>query len=132
MDCLFCKIIAGEIPSYKVYENEYVYAFLDITPDADGHTLIIPKQHSKNLSETNDLYLSEVAKAKKVVAELLTEKLNAKGFNYVSNENEIAHQMVFHYHEHVIPKYVFKEGYSPSKNPTNISDLQTIINKIKE
>ncbi|ATZ21463.1 HIT family protein [Mesoplasma tabanidae] len=131
-DCLFCKIIKQEIPSYKIYENEYVYAFLDINPVTDGHALVIPKIHAENLTKTPDLYLSEVSKAKKVVAELLEEKLDGvKGFNYVSNQEAIAKQVVFHYHEHILPKFKEDEGFLHDKNVNlKYATLEDVFNEI--
>ncbi|ASZ09004.1 HIT family protein [Mesoplasma chauliocola] len=133
-ECLFCKIINQDIPSHKIYENEYVYAFLDIFPVTDGHTLIIPKVHAENLTKTPDLYLVEVAKAKKVVAELLQEKLDGvKGFNYVSNQEAIAKQVVFHYHEHILPKFKVDEGFLHDKNVNlKYATLEDVFNEISK
>ncbi|ATG97517.1 HIT family protein [Mesoplasma lactucae] len=116
-DCIFCKIVNKEISAPIVYENEYVLAFLDLQPNSNGHTLVIPKKHFKDLSDTDDKYLEEVAKAKKIVANhILESDLKPKGINYVSNQGEEAYQAVFHYHEHIIPKYKKSEGYVLSKN----------------
>ncbi|WP_026389124.1 HIT family protein [[Acholeplasma] multilocale] len=132
MDCLFCKIINQEIPSYKIFENEYTYAFLDINPVANGHTLVIPKKHFEDYSSTDDFYLAEVAKTKKIVANLLVEKLGAKGFNYVANEKEISGQIVFHYHDHIVPKYEIGKGYMHSNNRVDIEELENVFANIKK
>ncbi|AHF58279.1 MULTISPECIES: HIT family protein [Spiroplasma] len=130
-DCLFCRIINGEVPSSKVYENEYVYAFLDIFPNSDGHTLVIPKSHSDYFSDTEDLYLAEVAKASKLIANRIYDTLKPKGINYIINEKEEAFQQVFHYHMHVIPKYHRQEGYNFNINPNDdLTSLDEIKNKI--
>lgn len=130
-NCLFCKIIKNEVLSFPIYENKYVYAFLDAFPNADGHSLIIPKKHFEYLSTTDELYLIEVAKAKKNVADLLKNKIpSIAGFNYVSNEKAVAGQVIFHYHEHVVPKYVKEEGYLHNKNVKlnhKIEDLHKIL-----
>lgn len=133
-DCLFCKIIKQEIPSYKIYENKYVYAFLDIYPVTDGHALVIPKVHTENLIKTPDLYLIEVAKAKKIVAEILLTKIEGiKGFNYISNQERIANQVVFHYHEHILPKFKENEGFLHAKNVNlKYASLDDVFNEISK
>ncbi|WP_339030343.1 HIT family protein [Spiroplasma endosymbiont of Cantharis nigra] len=132
MDCIFCKIINKEMASKVFYENEYTLAFLDIFPNSDGHSLVIPKKHFENYEETDDFYLQEVAKTKKIVAKMLREKLNSKGINYVSNQGSEAFQMVFHYHEHIIPKYVKEQGYGFKINnkPEDLTNIDEIFNKI--
>jgi len=132
-NCLFCKIIQQEIPAKVIYENEFTLAFLDINPASNGHCLIIPKKHFENYSETEELYLTEVAKTKKHVANLLlNSSLKPKGLNYLSNQGSISGQQVFHYHEHVIPKYVSNEGYSFKVNPVKLEDLETVLKLLKE
>ena len=74
MDCIFCKIIKGDIPSYTIYENEYVKCFLDVNPNSIGHTLIIPKKHFKDIYDIDTLYLNEINKASKEVIKILDEK----------------------------------------------------------
>lgn len=103
-NCIFCKIINGDIPSYIVYEDEQVLAFLDISQTTKGHTLVIPKSHAKNFAECDDNDLNKVmGVAKKIANSLL--KTGAKGVNILSNINEVAGQSVFHFHVHVIPRY---------------------------
>lgn len=103
-DCLFCKIIAGEIPSTKVYEDEFTYAFEDISPQAAVHVLLVPKKHVENLKEAtkslSDESLSACLKACTKVAEL--KKLDDDGFRIVSNCGEHACQSVEHFHIHVL------------------------------
>lgn len=110
MDCIFCKIIKGNIPSYKIYEDEYVYAFLDVNPISTGHTLIVPKEHTLDSSSITDDELNHVLKAGKIVSNLLQEKLNTDGMSFAQN-NGIA-QEVKHFHLHVIPKYSKKVNLS--------------------
>ena len=120
MDCIFCKIISGDIPSYKVYENDNVMAFLDINPTSPGHTLIIPKKHTLDLTTIDNETMLEILNVAKDIASLLTEKLNANGYTLVQN-NGIA-QEVKHFHLHVIPKY-------SKKISMNVEDVYNKITK---
>jgi len=132
-NCLFCKIIQQEIPAKVIYENEFTLAFLDINPATNGHCLVIPKIHFENYSEVQEPYLTEVAKTKQIVANLLlNSSLKPQGFNYLSNQASIAGQQVFHYHEHIIPKYVASEGFIIKVNPTKLEDLDTVLKLLKE
>lgn len=103
MDCIFCKIIKGDIPSYTIYENDYIKCFLDVNPISKGHVLIIPKKHFKDAFDIEEKYLIEINKASKEVLNLLKEKLNPNGFKLVQNNGNI--QEVKHYHLHIIPNY---------------------------
>ena len=103
-DCLFCKIIKGEIPSYTIYEDDDVKAFLDINPETKGHTLIIPKKHSENIYDTDIEMLKNIEEASQKVGELLTEKLDCKGITRMQNNGY--GQEVKHYHMHIIPRYL--------------------------
>lgn len=103
MDCIFCKIIAGEIPSYKVYEDNQIFAFLDINPVSPGHTLIIPKKHTLDLNTIDNDTLIRIFDKARDVAKILVDKMNADGFSLVQNNG--CAQEVKHYHLHVIPKY---------------------------
>ena len=102
-DCIFCKIIKGEIPSYKIYENECVYAFLDIAKDCYGHTLVIPKNHSENLFDTEEKDLCEVIKATKLIANHY-KNLGFDAVNIINASGKAAEQSVFHLHFHIIPR----------------------------
>lgn len=132
MNCLFCNIITGDIPCYKIYENDHVLAFLDIHPNSDGHCVVVSKQHVKSFSDANNEIVSEVAMAKLAIAKLYQAKLKPLGFNYVSNDGAEAFQEVFHYHEHIVPKYKKDEGYSFVIKPTNLTDLVTVFKKITD
>jgi histidine triad (HIT) family protein len=102
-DCVFCKIIAGDIPSRKVYEDEYVFAFLDIAEDADGHTLVIPKKHCRNILDCGDDELARVmAGVKKITAHYLERGF--EGANILTFTEPSAGQTVFHLHFHIIPR----------------------------
>ena len=102
-DCLFCKIIKGDIPSYKVYEDDDTLAFLDINPDSMGHTLVIPKKHFNNYEDIDLNTISKVNKTGKIVYNMLKEKLKPEGIKLVQNNGVI--QDVLHYHLHIIPIY---------------------------
>lgn len=100
-DCLFCKIIAGEIPSNKIYEDELCYAFYDIAPQAPTHFLVIPKAHLTGVSEVNDETANVVGHIFSVIAEV-TKELGLESYRVVSNCGEDAGQTVFHLHFHVL------------------------------
>lgn len=119
MDCIFCKIIKEEIPSYTIYENEYIKCFLDINPIAPGHALIIPKHHYKDLKDIDEKSLYEIVKSSKYVYNLLDSKLSPDGIRIVQNNG--CYQDIKHYHMHLIPKY--KEDIS--------YDVEDVYNKIK-
>jgi len=104
MDCIFCKIIEGEIPSYKVYEDNNVLAFLDITQGTKGHTLIIPKKHIKNIYELDEKTTKDVFTVVPKIANALKEAFNPIGLNIINN-NDKPLQSVFHFHIHLIPRY---------------------------
>lgn len=102
-NCLFCKIIKGEIPSYTIYETDTVKAFMDIVPMAKGHLLIIPKKHFTNLLDVDNIFLRDIDEAIKIIYPKLKEKLGAQGLTRLQN-NEFG-QEVKHYHMHLIPRY---------------------------
>jgi histidine triad (HIT) family protein len=104
-DCIFCKIVAGEVPSTKVYEDETTLAFMDIAPWTRGHALVIPKTHSDDLGEISADDLSAVALTAQRIAELQKERLGAEGVNLLNCYGAAAWQTVFHTHVHVIPRY---------------------------
>ena len=102
-DCIFCKIVKGEIPSKKVYENEYVLAFEDITPKAKVHVLVIPKIHIKDLNEVNEsntVYITNIMSSIKEIAEILN--IDTSGYRVISNVGEDGMQEVPHLHFHVL------------------------------
>ena len=104
MDCIFCKIIKGDVPSYKVYENEHVYAFLDISQGTRGHTLVIPKKHADSIYDLNRTHAQEVFKVIPDLANALKKAFNPIGINIISN-NEQPYQTVNHFHLHLLPRY---------------------------
>lgn len=103
-DCLFCKIVKGEIPSKKVYENQWVYAFLDIDPQAPFHAIIIPKEHIKSAAEINGENSFLVAKVFEAVSEIAKQENLQKGFRVVNNCGEDGGQTVGHIHFHLLAR----------------------------
>ncbi|MBI3634462.1 MAG: HIT family protein [Candidatus Yonathbacteria bacterium] len=103
--CLFCKIIAGEIPAQKVYEDEYTLAFLDIHPVNIGHTLVVPKTHYVNLYETPDETLSRIMTVVKKLSVAVKTAMNADGINIEMNNDPVAGQIIFHSHIHIVPRF---------------------------
>ena len=104
-DCLFCKIVAGEVPSTRVHEDERTIAFMDINPGTRGHLLVIPREHAKDLLEIGLDDLAAVSRSAKVMAERVKERLGADGVNLLNSCGQAAWQTVFHFHVHVIPRY---------------------------
>ena len=102
--CIFCKIVRGEIPSFKVYEDERVYAFADINPISAGHTLIIPKAHAENLWEISDKNITAIHRASKKIAAAMKEVLGPVGIAVLQLNGKVVNQVVMHYHLHLIPK----------------------------
>ena len=129
MDCLFCKIINGEIPCYKIYENDYVLAFLDINPDSDGHTLIIPKKHYTDIDDIDNNTLSEIFKAAKLIKKMLEEKLVCEGISLLQNNGFV--QEIKHYHLHLKPYYKNKISIEMVKHNEFIKDVKEIYEMLK-
>ena len=130
MDCIFCKIVNNEIPSYKIYEDDIVLAFLDINPDSDGHTLIIPKNHYKDLDDIDDNTLIHINKVARTIKKELEEKLNCIGISLLQNNGEI--QEVKHYHLHLKPFYKGKKTIELIKHPENVKSVEETYNILKK
>lgn len=109
MACLFCSIVAGDIPSRQVYADDHAIAFLDIGPWKRGHTLVIPRRHVDDVLDADEA-LTEIAPAIAATARLLTEKLGADGLNMLSSAGAVAGQEVFHLHVHLVPRYAGDPG----------------------
>ena len=105
MDCIFCKIVKGEIPSYKIYEDDLVYVFLDINPIAEGHALVIPKKHYENIYDTPEKVLERINVIAKKMALLFQEKLGVNAVNVLNASGKEAQQSVFHLHYHIVPRF---------------------------
>lgn len=104
-DCIFCKIVAGEIPASKVYEDDYFLAFLDISQVTPGHTLVIPKKHARNLLEMTPDETAALFNIVSRVTKKVESATQPQGMNIISNMEEIAGQSVFHTHVHILPRY---------------------------
>jgi histidine triad (HIT) family protein len=104
-DCIFCKIVAGELPSEIVREDEHTVAFMDINPWTRGHALVIPRSHSPNLYEVGEDDLRHTSSAAKQLALRMRERLRCDGVNLLNASEPAAWQTVFHFHMHVIPRY---------------------------
>ncbi|TDL66481.1 HIT family protein [Rhodococcus qingshengii] len=110
-DCIFCKIVNGEIPAAKVFENEHVMAFLDISQVTKGHTLVIPKVHKENLFELTPDIAKNLFESVPAIANALKQEYKPLGLNLVNNNGEQAGQTVFHFHMHLIPRYGQGDGF---------------------
>ena len=103
-NCIFCKIVRGESPSYKVYENDRVIAFFDISLGNDFHTLVVPKKHYKDIFDIDNETLSEIIKVTKKICRTYKMELNIGNINLVQSNGTYAGQEVFHYHMHILPR----------------------------
>lgn len=126
-ETIFSKIINGEIPSFKIYEDEYVYAFLDISQVSKGHTLLVPKKPSPNIFETDAETMAHIGKTLPIVANAIKDAFNPDGLNIIQNNGEYASQSVFHIHFHLIPRYendIDGFGYHWNTHENEIDDEQ--------
>ena len=132
-DCIFCKILADEIPSTVVYEDDLFRAILDVNPAARGHIIILPKNHAANLFELPDEEASKILIVAKKIAKAVMETYHCDGINILQNNGEASGQTVFHLHVHVIPRFEgdrdhINIGWKPGETP---EDLQAIAEEIK-
>ena len=130
MDCIFCKIINGDIPCLKIYENDYVLAFLDINPDSDGHTLIVPKKHFTDLDDIDLKTLEEINKAAKSIKKELEKKLGCIGTSMLQNNGSV--QEIKHYHLHIKPYYKDIKSIEMIKHNEFIKDPKEIYEIMKQ
>ena len=134
-DCIFCKIVNGEIPSAKVFENEHVVAFLDISQVTKGHTLIIPKVHNENIFDLSPEAARNLFEVVPQLANAIKAQFNPVGMNIIQNTGELAGQTVFHYHMHLIPRYGNGDGFGAvwksHQSDYSPADLQELANGIK-
>ena len=131
-NCIFCKIISGEVPSRRIYEDDRAVAFLDIGGWHRGHALVVPKRHVPDLI-TGPATLPEIAPAIDAVARLLMDRLAADGINLLSSTGEAAGQEVFHLHVHVVPRYADEPGLRQLVNAGVVSDgeLDAVYHQIQ-
>jgi len=133
-DCIFCKIIQGEIPATKVYEDEKVLAFMDINPLNDGHTLVVPKRHAETIFEIDSQDLIATMKVAQRLAIAIKKALNSDGMIVVQLNNKAAGQMVPHLHIHLIPRWE-NDGLQIGKweiKPGDMEKIKDIAEKIKK
>ncbi len=134
MSCIFCKIIKGDIPSYKVYEDENIIAFLDISQITKGHTLIVPKTHVKNIYGLDELLAKKIFQAVPKIAKAIKKTYNPIGMNIINN-NDKPHQTVDHFHIHLIPRYKndkFKIDFINRQDQFNPEDYEKIESEIRQ
>lgn len=135
-DCIFCKIVKGEIPSAKVFENEHVVAFLDISQVTKGHTLVIPKIHKENVYELTPEIAQNIFEVVPKIANALKATYNPIGLNLVNNNGEKAGQSVFHFHMHLIPRYGEGDGFGAvwktHESDYTPEDYQKMASEIKK
>lgn len=130
-DCLFCKIAANDIGSVRVYEDDTVFAMMDIFPESKGHLLIVPKQHGENLFEVPDETLAHLVSVSKQLAAAAKKALNADGIKIAQFNGAAAGQTVFHYHMHVVPAYENVGFKRHAGEPANADDLRELAELIK-
>lgn len=129
-NCIFCAIAAGEIPSFKLYEDDLVLAYLDINPFTRGHALVIPKAHSEGLLDTDEHTLAEVIARVKKVAAHLKAALPCDGFNILQNNGEAAGQTVRHLHFHIVPRYG-SEPIAFESHAGDMDELKALAERIR-
>ncbi len=130
MSCIFCNIIDGDIPSYKLYEDEHVVAILDISQATKGHTIILTKKHFHNLLVVDPEVFKSIGHAVKIVSKAIEQAYEADGFNILSNCEEAAGQTVFHAHVHVIPRYIGDDVRVTLPNRIEQEDLAQVMEDI--
>ena len=129
--CTFCKIVNGEIPSRKVYEDEKVLAFLDVNPISKGHVLIIPKKHFENIFDIDEDYLKKIITVSKKISLMVKDNLNANGINILHASGKDAQQSVFHFHIHLVPRYKDDKLNTWPKSDYKELNFDEIIKKLK-
>lgn len=130
-NCIFCKIIAGEIPSTAVYEDDDFRAILDVNPAARGHVIILPKKHAANIFELEDEEAAKIFPVAKKIATALKKTYQCDGVNVLQNNGEAAGQTVFHLHVHVIPRY-YDDDVDIMWKPGETPDLEAVAEEIKK
>ncbi len=130
-NCIFCKIIKGEIPSNKIYEDDDFCVILDIAPATKGHAVLLPKHHAADVYSLPDEYLEKVLKVARKCADAMVKTLDCDGVNILQNNGEAAGQTVFHYHTHIIPRYK-GDGANIGWKPMTPDDNEGLAKKIKE
>ena len=133
MECIFCAIVEGKIPSAKVYENDHVFAFMDISPANPGHLLIIPKQHYRNIFDMPADVGSKIMEAAVLLANAIQDALKPDGLNLFQSNEPAAFQTVFHFHLHLIPRWEddpLRLPWKPSEG--DIEEINNVAVKIQQ
>jgi histidine triad (HIT) family protein len=133
MDCIFCAIIAGEIPAATVYEDEHVFAFMDIAPANPGHTLVIPKQHYRNIFDMPIEVGTKIMQAAIPIANAIRDALNPDGLNLFQSNEAAGFQTVFHFHLHLIPRWEddpLRLPWRPSEG--DLEEINNVASKIRD
>ena len=128
-DCIFCKIIKGEIPSYKIYEDEDILVFLDINPSTNGDALIIPKKHFVSIEDIDVDTLTKIDNVKKIVYNKLKERLNCEGLTFAQNNG--LGQDIKHFHVHATPRYT-GDLIEHHFNKDAVSPVEEVFEKLKD
>lgn len=132
-NCIFCKIANHQIPGKILYEDDVCMAFLDLSQTTDGHTLVIPKKHFDHILDVDQETLGHMMGIVQKIARQIEVKMNVKGFNIVSNMNEVAGQTVHHFHIHIIPRYQSDDSFDIQyTDHSNDVDLNAIYQQIKD
>jgi len=130
-DCIFCKIIAGDIPSHRVYEDELFLAVLDVFPTTRGHVLILPKAHARDFFDLPESTAAAILPLAQKLAGLIRTAFNPAGLNVIQNNGAAAGQSVFHYHMHLIPRWegdgAVRQGKPMQVTPEELAEIATAI-----
>lgn len=132
MSSIFEKILSGEIPCYKVYENDFVLAFLDVAPLSEGHTLVIPKEAKASLHDLSPQCGAALGEALVKVSKAVVDATGVSEYNILQNNGESAHQAVFHVHFHIIPKPNADEGLALNWNARELTNGDEVATKIRD
>ena len=132
MDCVFCRIVRGEAPADVVYEDDKAMAFMDINPATPGHTLLIPKQHFRNVFDLDEEVAAHLMRVAVRLAPVIKEAMGADGLNILNANERAAFQSVFHFHLHLIPRW-FDDGIRPPwiSRPGDPAEIKAAAGRIK-
>lgn len=130
-NCVFCKIIKGSIPCYKVYEDDYILGLLDIAKDCYGHTLVVPKKHFENVLDCDEFYLQKVVEGVKKISGHYINNCGFKAVNILNASGEEAQQSVFHLHFHILPRMSKTEFNAFPKLPGAGEELDQQLKRLK-
>jgi histidine triad (HIT) family protein len=128
-DCIFCKIIFGELPSYKIYEDDVVLSILDIAPWNRGHVIVILKNHKETIFELTEKEAEKIMPTAKKIAVAVKKAMKCEGINLIQNNGEIAGQTVNHYHLHIIPRYK-EDNITIEAVPVKVNDYEEVKDEI--